>query len=283
MVHLAGGAAHWGSRGHLAGLDKFDRFEDAILPHLDAAYNLARWLMRDDHEAQDAVQDAYLRALRFFSGFRGGDGRVWLLSIVRNTCFSRIRSGRARKGDSEFDEQMHATDDSAANPETLLLRSQDEASLRRALESLPKEFREVIVMRELEGLSYKEIADVAELPIGTVMSRLARARKRLAQLLTGEGSGMRRLHCCLARNSRDAIRAAIGRRCLRCAGGIACEDSRRDRRRAPCGGRRVTKVILAAGRAFALAFAMGGRCARCRRRPHDYRARRRPAPICVFN
>jgi RNA polymerase sigma factor (sigma-70 family) len=189
MVHLAGGAAHWRSRGDLAGPDKFDRFEDAILPHLDAAYNLARWLMRDDHEAQDAVQDAYLRALRFFSGFRGGDGRVWLLSIVRNTCFSRMRSGRARKGDSEFDEQMHAIDDSAANPETLLLRSQDEASLRRALESLPTEFREVIVMRELEGLSYKEIADVAELPIGTVMSRLARARKRLAQLLTGEGSG----------------------------------------------------------------------------------------------
>jgi RNA polymerase sigma factor (sigma-70 family) len=134
------------------------------------------------------VQDAYLRALRFFFGFRGGDGRVWLLSIVRNTCFSRMRSGRARQGDSEFDEQMHGIDDAMANPETLLLRSQDEAALRRALEALPIEFREVIVMRELEGMSYKEIADIAEIPIGTVMSRLARARKRLVRFLAGEES-----------------------------------------------------------------------------------------------
>jgi RNA polymerase sigma factor (sigma-70 family) len=172
----------------LPGSDKFERFEDAVLPHLDAAYNLARWLMRDDHEAQDAVQDACVRALRFFAGFRGGDGRVWLLSIVRNTCFSRMRSGQPRRGDTEFDEQSHGIDDHEANPETLLLRSRDEAALRRALEALPPEFREVIVMRELEGLSYKEIADVAELPIGTVMSRLARARKRLAHELAGEES-----------------------------------------------------------------------------------------------
>ena len=107
---------------------------DAVMPHLDAAYNLARWLMRDDHEAQDAVQDACLRAIRFFSGFRGGDGRGWLLSIVRNTCYSRMRSGRVRQGDSEFDEQMHGIDDEAANPEILLLRSRDEAALRRALD-----------------------------------------------------------------------------------------------------------------------------------------------------
>ena len=159
-----------------------------MLPHLDAAYNLARWLMRDDHEAQDAVQDACVRALRFFSGYRGGDGRVWLLSIVRNTCFSRLRSGRPRQGDTEFDEQSHGIDDHVANPETLLLRSRDEAAVRRALDALPAEFREVIVMRELEGLSYKEIADVAGLPIGTVMSRLARARKRLAHELAGEES-----------------------------------------------------------------------------------------------
>jgi RNA polymerase sigma-70 factor (ECF subfamily) len=168
--------------------DKFERFEDAVVPHLDAAYNLARWLMRDDHEARDAVQDACVRALRFFSGFHGGDGRVWLLSIVRNTCFSRMRSRRPHQGDMEFDEQAHGIDDEAANPERLLLRSRDEAALRRALEALPPEFREVIVMRELEGLSYKEIADVAELPIGTVMSRLARARKRLAYELAGEES-----------------------------------------------------------------------------------------------
>src|SRR5580693_8218213 len=111
--------------------------------------------MRDENEAQDAVQDAYLRALRFFAGFRGGDGRVWLLSIVRNTCFTRMRSGRARQGDMEFDDQMHGAEDAAANPEKLLLRNQDAAALRRALDSLPAEFREVIVMRELEDMSYK--------------------------------------------------------------------------------------------------------------------------------
>ena len=159
-----------------------------MLPHLDAAYNLARWLMRDDHEAQDAVQDACVRALRFFSGFRGGDGRVWLLAIVRNTCFSRMRSGRARQSDAEFDERAHGIEEETANPERLLLRSRDQAALHRALEALPPEFREVIVMRELEGLSYKEIADIAELPIGTVMSRLARARKRLAHDLADEES-----------------------------------------------------------------------------------------------
>jgi RNA polymerase sigma-70 factor (ECF subfamily) len=163
---------------------KLSRFDEAILPHLDAAYNLARWLMRNDADADDAVQDACLRALRFIGGLRGGDGRVWLLAIVRNTCYSRLKRAKSRGVESEFDDEIHSTEAEAANPEGLLERSRDSAALRQALEDLPAEFREVIVMRELEGMAYKEIAEVAEVPIGTVMSRLARGRKRLQQLLS---------------------------------------------------------------------------------------------------
>ena len=163
---------------------KLSRFDEAILPHLDAAYNLARWLMRNDADADDAVQDACLRALRFIGGLRGGDGRVWLLAIVRNTCYSRLKRAKTRGVESEFDDEIHSTEAEAANPEGLLERSRDSAALRQALEDLPEEFREVIVMRELEGMAYKEIAEVAEVPIGTVMSRLARGRKRLQQQLS---------------------------------------------------------------------------------------------------
>jgi len=168
----------------LPGPNKFSRFEEAILPHLDAAYNLARWLMRNEDEAADAVQDACLRALRFIGGFRGGDGRVWLLAIVRNACYSRLKRGARREMETEFDDEIHSPETEAANPEDLLERSRDSETLGRALEELPEEFREVVVMRELEGMSYKEIAEVAGVPIGTVMSRLARARKRLQQTLT---------------------------------------------------------------------------------------------------
>jgi RNA polymerase sigma factor (sigma-70 family) len=168
----------------LPGPDKFSRFEEAILPHLDAAYNLARWLMRNEDEAADAVQDACLRALRFIGGFRGGDGRVWLLAIVRNACYSRLKRGARRDMETEFDDEIHSPETEAANPEDLLERSRDSETLGRALEELPEEFREVVVMRELEGMAYKEIAEVAGVPIGTVMSRLARARKRLQQALT---------------------------------------------------------------------------------------------------
>ena len=164
--------------------DKFSRFEEAILPHLDAAYNLARWLMRNEDEAADAVQDACLRALRFVGGFRGGDGRVWLLAIVRNACYSRLKRGARREMETEFDDEIHSLETEAANPEDLLERSRDSETLGRALEELPEEFREIVVMRELEGMAYKEIAEVAGVPIGTVMSRLARARKRLQQALT---------------------------------------------------------------------------------------------------
>jgi RNA polymerase sigma-70 factor (ECF subfamily) len=167
----------------LPGPDKHLRFEQAILPHLDAAYNLARWLMRNEDEAADAVQDACLRALRFIGGFRGTNGRVWLLAIVRNTCYSRFKRGAIRESETEFDDEIHSAEIETANPEALLERSRDSETLRHALEDLPEEFREIVVMRELEGMAYKDIAEVAGVPIGTVMSRLARARKRLQQAL----------------------------------------------------------------------------------------------------
>jgi RNA polymerase sigma factor (sigma-70 family) len=161
-----------------------ERFEEAMLPHLAAAYNLARWLTRNGPDAEDLVQDAYLRALKGFEGFRGGDGRAWLLRIVRNTCYTWLQENRVQEFTTAFDEEVHATEDGSTNPESSLLRSADKQFLKEALEKLPLEFREVIVLRELEGMSYKEIAELAGIPVGTVMSRLARARERLQQLLT---------------------------------------------------------------------------------------------------
>jgi len=160
------------------------RFEQAALPHLDAAYNLARWLTRNDHDAQDVVQESYLRALKFFGGFRGGDGRAWLLTIVRHTCYDWLRQNRRYEPLTDFDEELRDVESDAPGPEALLLRTAENQLLRGALEELPVEFREVLILRELEGLSYKEIADIAGLPLGTVMSRLARARRRLQQSLT---------------------------------------------------------------------------------------------------
>jgi RNA polymerase sigma factor (sigma-70 family) len=154
-------------------------FERLLLPHLKAAYNLASWLTRGDHNAEDLVQEAYLRAWKSFDSFAGGDGRAWLLSIVRNTCYTWLQRNGPGKLDEVFDEEIHGGESDALNPETALLRSQDRQLLRQAVEELPLEFREVLIMRELEGLSYREIADVAALPLGTVMSRLARARKQL--------------------------------------------------------------------------------------------------------
>jgi RNA polymerase sigma factor (sigma-70 family) len=165
--------------------DKLARFEQAVLPHLDAAYNLARWLTRNETDAEDVVQEAYLRAFRFFGGFHGVDGRSWLLTIVRNTCFTWMQQNRSPQLATEFDEEIHIVKEERPDPEAQLLQKADSESLKQALEELPLEFREVIVLRELEGLSYKEIAEVAEVPMGTVMSRLARARKRLQEILTG--------------------------------------------------------------------------------------------------
>ena len=159
-------------------------FENSVLPHLDAAYNLARWLTRNGQDAEDVVQEACLRAFRFFGGFRGGDARAWLLKIVRNTCYTQLQNNRPQELATTFDEEIHSEDDGSMNPEMLLLRSADSQLLTRALEELPVNFREVLVLRELEGLSYREIAEVSNIPPGTVMSSLSRARERLRQSLT---------------------------------------------------------------------------------------------------
>jgi RNA polymerase sigma-70 factor, ECF subfamily len=159
---------------------KAEDFERRFLPHMDAAYNLARWLVRDDHDAQDIVQEAYLRAIRFAGGFRGGDPRAWILAIVRNTAFTWLKRNRGANSPAEFDESVHHGEVEDAGLEADAVRKVDGAMIRDALDELSEEFREVIVMRDIEGLSYKEIADAADLPIGTVMSRLARARGKLA-------------------------------------------------------------------------------------------------------
>lgn len=160
-------------------------FEQAVLPHLDAAYNLARWLTRNNQDAEDVVQEAYLRAFRFFDGFRGGDGRAWLLAVVRNTCLTWLRQ-QGRKETIEFDERMHGGEGTEPTPETVLLRQATLGSVKDCLEALPLEYREAFVLRELEDMSYKEISEVAGVPIGTVMSRLSRARKRLQSCLGGK-------------------------------------------------------------------------------------------------
>jgi len=158
-------------------------FETLMLPHLDAAHNLARWLLRNEQDAQDVVQEAYLRALKSFSGFHGSNGRAWLLTIVRNTSYTLMKKNRAVDLTTTFDEETHATDYESANPAALLEQTEDAELVREAMDHLPAEFREILVLRHLEGLSYKEIADIAQIPPGTVMSRLARARGKLKEYL----------------------------------------------------------------------------------------------------
>jgi RNA polymerase sigma-70 factor (ECF subfamily) len=168
------------------------RFEAIVLPHLDAAYTLARYLTRNEHDAQDVVQDSYLRALKYFDGFRGSegsDGRAWLLAIVRNTAFTWRRRHRRETNAAEFDEKLHSEAVADINPEATLRGTSARESLHQALDQLPAEFREVIVLRELQGLSYKEIGEVTGVPVGTVMSRLSRARSRLQQALYAEQEG----------------------------------------------------------------------------------------------
>lgn len=156
------------------------------MPHLDAAYNLARWLTRQEHDALDIVQEAYLRAFKAFDQFHGagGDARCWLLAIVRNTCFTWLQRNRAQSSSVSFEADAHAQGTQASDPQLLLEQYEESAMLRRAIEELPVEFREVLVYREFEGLSYQEIAKIAAVPIGTVMSRLARARDRLHSTLS---------------------------------------------------------------------------------------------------
>jgi len=159
-----------------------DRFERIVLPHLDDAYTLARYLLRDEHDAQDVVQDAVLRALRYFGSYRDGDARSWLLAIVRNCCLTWHQRHRNDKLVVPFAEATEQLSDSH-EADTLAIEGSERVRLERAVSTLPTEFREVIVLREIEELSYKEISEVVGVPIGTVMSRLARARKRLASAL----------------------------------------------------------------------------------------------------
>jgi RNA polymerase sigma-70 factor (ECF subfamily) len=158
------------------------RFEQLVLPHVDAAFNLARWLLRRREDAEEVAQEALLRACRFFRGFHGGDPRAWLLQIVRNTCYSWLEKNRPREMMVEFDEDLHPQ--AAATPESMAIANEDRERLARALESLPPRFREILVLRELEGCSYKEIAAITSIPIGTVMSSLSRARRQLCSALT---------------------------------------------------------------------------------------------------
>ncbi len=158
-------------------------FEAAMLPHLDAAHNLARWLLRNEQDAQDVVQEAYLRAFRSFSGFHGTNGRAWLLTIVRNTSYTLLKKNRAVDFTTPFDEEIHVTGHESASPATILEHSEDAELIKEAMDALPAEFREILVLRHQEGLSYKEIAEIAQIPPGTVMSRLARARGKLKEYL----------------------------------------------------------------------------------------------------
>jgi RNA polymerase sigma-70 factor (ECF subfamily) len=161
------------------------RFEQLVLPHVDAAFNLARWLLRSRADAEDVAQEALLRACRFFRGFHGGDVRAWLLQIVRNTCYSWLDKNRPRELMVEFHEELHPQP--AATPESIAIADEGRERLTRALETLPPRHRAVLVLRELEGCSYKEIAAITSIPIGTVMSSLSRARRQLHSALVNPG------------------------------------------------------------------------------------------------
>lgn len=169
-------------------------FEEVVLPHLDAALNYARWLTKSEADAEDVVQDAYVRALRFFTSLRSNDARPWLLTIVRNTWYGRFPHASGANQTTVYDDLKHDRPDDGLDPEALVMQRQAIEKVQDAVRGLPVDFREVIVLRELEGLSYKEIAAVVGIPIGTVMSRLARARERLLAILgpstapTGEQS-----------------------------------------------------------------------------------------------
>jgi RNA polymerase sigma-70 factor, ECF subfamily len=160
-----------------------ERFEQLVLPHVDAAFNLARWLLRRREDAEDVAQEALLRACRFIRGFHGGNARAWVLQIVRNTCYTWLEKNRPMELSVEFDEEVHQQSD--ATPESLAIAGDERERLTRALEMLPPRYREVLVLRELEGCSYKEIAGITSIPIGTVMSSLSRARRQLCAVLDG--------------------------------------------------------------------------------------------------
>jgi RNA polymerase sigma-70 factor (ECF subfamily) len=163
-------------------------FEAMMLPCMDAAHNLARWLLRNEQDAQDVVQEAYLRAFRSFAGFRGSNGRAWLLTIVRNTAYTLLKKNRTAYLTTAFDEEIHATGDESVSPATILENAEDAELIKNAMDGLPAEFREILILRHQENLSYNEIGDILKIPIGTVMSRLARARGKLKQYLAASVS-----------------------------------------------------------------------------------------------
>ena len=158
-------------------------FEALMLPHLDAAHNFAKWLLRNEQDAQDVVQEAFLRAFKFFGGFHGSNGRAWLLTIVRNTSYTLLKKKRVADLTTPFDEEIHASGDESVSAATILERSEDTELIREAMDELPAEFREILTLRHQEDLSYKEIAVIAQIAPGTVMSRLARARAKLKECL----------------------------------------------------------------------------------------------------
>ena len=158
-------------------------FEETMLPHMDAAHNLAKWLLRNEEDAQDVVQEAYLRAFKSFGGFHGSNGRAWLLTIVRNTSYTLLKKNKAVDLTTTFDEEVHATGHEPAGPVTILEHAEDTELIRGAVDELPAEFREILILRHQEDLSYKEIGEILKVPTGTVMSRLARARAKLREYL----------------------------------------------------------------------------------------------------
>jgi len=162
-----------------------ESFDAVVLPHLDAAHRLAHWLVRNEHDAEDVVQEASLRAFRYFHTFSGGSGRAWFLRIVRNTCYGR-RGAAVQPLSDQFDEEYHSSDQRALDPEALLLQTDGAALIERAMRRLPERSHELLVLRELEGLSYQELAEAMGIPRGTVMSGLSRARQALRGLLNDE-------------------------------------------------------------------------------------------------
>jgi len=158
-------------------------FEAMMLPHMDAAYNLARWLLRNEQDAQDVVQEAYLRAFKSFRGFHGSNGRAWLLTIVRNTSYTLLTRNNAVDLTTTFDEEIHASGQESVTPAMILEHAEDAELVRNAMDKLPAEFREILTLRHQESLSYNEIGEILKVPIGTVMSRLARARGKLKEYL----------------------------------------------------------------------------------------------------
>ena len=161
-------------------------FEAMMLPHLDAAHNLARWLMRNEQDAQDVVQEAYLRAFKSFNGFHGSNGRAWLLTIVRNTSYTLLKKNRAADLTTTFDEEIHASEGESVSPAAILEHAEDAKLIKNAMNELPAEFREILTLRHQEELSYQEIGEILKIPTGTVMSRLARARAKLREYLAGQ-------------------------------------------------------------------------------------------------